>query len=613
MSSKKNISKQIKKQILNNECDYDYLYNQLVDNPEEVLYGILNSYLYLFRNVNNIYNVDVLDNLDAILNNYIRKNKNKKILELVYSKIEIFLDNISRNFDYEQIIKIEKYISNLVNIQNKCIMNNIKRAKGDKYNFILFLIFEKRDIELLTRYMENNMKELLINNSTIPSIFSCIIERYIEIDEDNYIEIKYFNRVINLFLKGKMYDKLIKDNSSYLKVLKTSNKKFVLDLLKKIENDFYQTREEIAKDYDVSFIIPKTEEYVYFPNGKIDLTKENVLTIDNDGDTCLDDGLSIKENSDGTYTLYIHLANPASIIPYVSDTMKEALRRCNTMYLMDDSIPIFDRYLSDNILSLLPNKYTNALTIMVNVDTNYSLILDTLRIIPSIVNSRHKLTYEDVDNIIVHGGELNNKLLLLSKIFDKQAIDNPKISAYHRLENIIKGRSNTNSSKSDASISHMIVEQSNVFANSSIYTISKRDNLNLIMPWRVQTENCDKLINEYLKNGNFDVSNSNLCKMMKEYMMKSKYSFVNTGHSGLGMDGYVRISSAARRAMDALAIYVLYDLYINRDQEDLDAKYYYWEKEIKYWCEYANNRTSENNNFINEYNYLCSKGKILKK
>ena len=611
MSSKKNISKQIKKQILNNECDYDYLYDQLVDNPEEVLSGILNSYLYLFRNVNNIYNLDVLDNLDVILNNYVRKNK--KTVELVYNKIEIFLGNISRYFDYEQIIKIEKYISRLVNIQNKCIMNNIKRAKGDKYNFILFLIFEKRDIELLTRYMENNMKELLINNSTIPSIFSCIIERYIEIDEDNDIEIKYFNRVINLFLKGKMYDKLIKDNNSYLKVLETSNKKFVLDLLKKIENDFYQTREDIAKDYDVSFIIPKTEEYVYFPNGKIDLTKEDILTIDKDGDICLDDGLSINENSDGTYTLFIHLANPASIIPYVSDTMKEALRRCNTMYLIDDSIPIFDRYLSDNILSLLPNKYTNALTIMVNVDTNYSLILDTLKIIPSVVNSRHKLTYENVDDIIVHGGELNSKLLLLSKIFDKQAIDNPKISAYHRLENVIKGRSNTNSSKSDASISHMIVEQSNVFANSAIYTISKRDNLDLIMPWRVQTENCDKLINEYLKNGNFDVNNSNLCKMMKEYMMKSRYSFVNTGHSGLGMDGYVRISSAARRAMDALAIYVLYDLYINRNQEDLDAKYYYWEREIKYWCEYANNRTSENNNFISEYNYLCSKGKILKK
>ena len=74
-----------------------------------------------------------------------------------------------------------------------------------------------------------------------------------------------------------MYDKLIKDNSSCLKVLKTSNKKFVLDLVEKIENEFYQTKEDVAKDYNVSFLLPKMEEYTYFPNGKIDLTKENII------------------------------------------------------------------------------------------------------------------------------------------------------------------------------------------------------------------------------------------------------------------------------------------------------------------------------------------------
>ena len=341
--------------------------------------------------------------------------------------------------------------------------------------------------------------------------------------------------------------------------------------------------------------------------------KENIITIDNEGDLCLDDGLSIRDNKDGTYTLFVHLANPASIIPYASSTMKEALKRCNTLYLLDDSIPIFDSYLSDHILSLLPNKYTNALTVKVNIDTDYSLILDTLEIIPSIIQSKHKLSYEETDDIINHGGDLNSTLMLLSRIFDKQATDNPKISAYHKLENIIRGRDNTNSSKADTSISHMMVEQSNVFANSTIYLIEKRDNLGLIMPWRVQTEDCDELINEYLKRGNFDTTNKELRRMMKEYMMRSKYSFVNGGHYGLGLGGYVRISSAARRAMDALAIYVLYDLYINRNSDDLDYKYYYWEKEIKYWCEYANIRTSENNNFISEYNYLCSRGKILKK
>lgn len=611
--SSKNISKRIKKQILNNEIDYDYLYEELVNSPEEVLSGILNSYLYLFRNIDNIYNKDTLDNLSNLIIYYIKKNKNKKVLDLVYKKIEVFLSNISKSLDYDQILRIEKYISLLVDIQNKCIMNNIKKAKGDKYNFILFLIFEKRDIELLTRYLENNMKELLINNNTIPSVFTCIIERYIKINEENDIDIKYYNRLINIFLKGKMYDKLIKNNTEYLKILKTSKKSFVLELVSKIENDFYQTKEEIAKDYDVSFIIPKMEEYTYFPNGKIDLTKENILTIDNNGDVCLDDAISIKDNSDGTYTLFIHLANPASIIPYVSSTMKEALKRCNTMYLIDDNIPIFDRYLSDDILSLLPNKYTNALTIKVKVDTDYSLIIDTLEIIPSVIQNRNKLTYDEVDNIITNGGSLNKELLLLSKIFNKQAIDNPKINAYHRLENIIRDRNNTNSSNTDTSISHMMVEQSNVFANSAIYLIDKRDNLGLIMPYRVQTESCDELISEYLKNGNFNKEDKILQRMMKEYMMRAKYSIDNTGHYGLGLDGYVRISSSARRAMDALAIYVLYDLYINRDKEDLDAKYYYWEKEIKYWCSYANDRTSENNNFIEEYNYLCRKGKILEK
>ena len=281
MSSKKNIAKQIKKQILNNDFDYDYLYDELVDNSEDVLSGILNAYLYLFRNVDNICNEECLNNLNDLLYHYVRKNKNKKDLELVYKKIEVFLSNVSMSLDYEKLLKVEKYISILVNLQNKCIMNNMRRAKGDKYNFILYLIFEKRDIELLTRYIENNMKELLINNSTIPSIFTSVIERYIDIDEENEIEIKYFNRVINLFLKGRMYDKLIKDDSNYLKILKTSDKKFVLDLVEKIENEFYQTKEDVAKDYNVSFIIPKMEEYIYLPNGKIDLTKENIITIDN--------------------------------------------------------------------------------------------------------------------------------------------------------------------------------------------------------------------------------------------------------------------------------------------------------------------------------------------
>ena len=49
MSSNKNLTKQIKRNILNNNCDYDIICELLVVNPEEVISGILSSYLYLFR------------------------------------------------------------------------------------------------------------------------------------------------------------------------------------------------------------------------------------------------------------------------------------------------------------------------------------------------------------------------------------------------------------------------------------------------------------------------------------------------------------------------------------------------------------------------------------
>lgn len=610
MSSNKNLTKQIKRNILNNNCDYDVICELLVVNPEEVISGILSSYLYLFRNIDNISNKDLLEDLDTILNNYIKKYKNKKTLELVYNKIEIFLGNLSKSFNLEELMKLEKYISFLVDIQNKCLINNHKKAKGDKYNFILFLMFEKRDIELLERYIDINMKELLINNNILPSIFISILEKYIKLDEDNVIDIKYYNRLINVFLRGKIYDKLSNSKEEYLKILKTSNKDFVWNLIDKIENDAYQTKEELEKDYNVSFIIPTYEEYKYLKDGNIDLTSENVFTIDNKDDLCLDDAMSIKRNSDGTYTLFIHLSNPAAIIPYMSNTMKEALKRNHTIYLIDENIPIFNRYLSDGILSLLPGKSTNALTIKVKVAPDYSLDINSLEIVPTIVESKHKLTYLEAEQTITTGGELYNELILLSKIFDRQAIDNPKVRAYHRMKEKIRNKNNV---ESEAPIAHMMVEQCNVFANSTINIIDKRDKLDLIMPWRVQREADSEIISEYLEEGNFDTNNKNFRNLLKDYMMKSKYSYENIGHEGLGIEGYVKISSAARRAMDDLAIYALYDLYINRAMDDLDAKYYYWEREIKYWCDYANNKTSDNITFSQQYNYLYSKGKILER
>lgn len=620
MASKINIAKIVKDQILSYDCNYDLIYEELEHNFEYTMSGILKAYLYLFKNIDNKQNKEVLEDLNILLNNFVNDPKHKKKLEKMNEKIQVFLDNITRNFNYINIYKIEKYISKLIDIQNKCLANPLKNCKNDRYNFIMYLIFKSRDIELLTKYLYDNMKELLINKSILSSVFINIIENYIKIDKKNEIDIHYYNQVINVFLRGKLYDKFFKDqDNEFMHILKSSDKKFVWDLIDQIENDMIIRKEELASDYGVSLIFPKgMEEIEYDDYGMYDLTHQDIITIDGEHDECLDDALYVRRNGDGTYSLYIHVANPPSIIPYRSNVMQEALRRTETIYLPDEigEIPIFENYLSNNLLSILPGKRTNTLTFMMTVDTDFSILLDTIKLIPSVVINKNKLSYERVDEILSKpdGSKLSEDLILISQICNKLSRENLNIRAFHKLENIAKNSTNTNSAKADTSSSHLIVEQSMVFVNRLPYILDKYYNLGLVFPWRVQPESNDEYAKELLSNiDKIKKDDPQFIKVAKNYMMNSKYSSTNIGHAGLGVKGYVRIGSGARRAMDDLALYVLNDLYINRNKGDLDEKYYFWEKEIDYWCEYANNRIAENNLFMEEYAYRYNRGKILEK
>lgn len=618
MSSKEKLQKKIKNEILSCDANYDYIYKSLEENFEKTLSGILKGTFYLFKNIDNYNNKETLNNIIILLNNYVKDTKNKKTFKKMHEKIQIFLDNITKNFEYKKLINIEKYISELIDIQNQCLAVPLKKSKCDRYNFIMYLIFEKRDMELLTKYLYDNMRDLIASKTILTSVFINIIENYIKIDEENEIEVHYYNQVLNVFLRGKLYEKFFKNtDNEYMHILKTSDKKFVWDLIEQIENNMEIEKEELANDYGISFLFPKNMEKIeYSDYGMYNFTDLDIITIDGENDMCLDDGLCVERNNDGTYRFYISVSNPPSIIPYESNVMQEALRRTETIFMPEQhgDIPIFEPYLSDGILSILPNKNTNTITFVMTVDTDFSILLDTVKAYPSVITNKNKLSYETVNNMLANpdGTKLSENLLLISQICNKLSRNNLNIRAFHKLENIVTKRNNTNSAKADTSSAHSIVEQSMVFVNELPYILDSYYHLGLILPWRVQPECTDIYVKEILSN--IDKVNSNdpqFIKVAKNYMMNSRYSHINIGHSGLGVKGYCRISSSARRALDNLALYSFIDQYINRNKGSLDQKLYFWEKEIKYWCDYANNRISENNLFMEEYAYRYNRGKIL--
>ena len=121
MSSKINITKAVKDNILSLECNYDYVYEELENNFEKAMSGVMKAFLYLFKNIDNINNKVTLDDLIILLSNFIKNSRNKKKLDKMYDKIQVFIDDVTKHFKYLDLLKVEKYISDLIEVQNKCI------------------------------------------------------------------------------------------------------------------------------------------------------------------------------------------------------------------------------------------------------------------------------------------------------------------------------------------------------------------------------------------------------------------------------------------------------------------------------------------------------------
>lgn len=351
--------------------------------------------------------------------------------------------------------------------------------------------------------------------------------------------------------------------------------------------------ERVAKPIDESVL-----------KGRKDLRDIITFTIDGEDAKDFDDAVSIEKLPNGAYKLGVHIADVSHYVKENSNLDKVAFERATSVYFPEKVIPMLPERICNDVCSLVEGKDRLTLSAIMTVN-EFGKVIDS-EITPSVIRSKHRLTYENVQKILDGDTELIKQysdiyedLILMNGLADiltdKRAKDGSidldvKESAIYvdkYGEIIVNPQVQTKSRK--------IIEEFMILANCTVAEFMTFAEMPFI--YRVHEEPAeDKLSSFYefirslgvkvrAKKGkvhskdfqcilesventpNFTLIN----RVMLRSMQKAKYSPENLGHFGLSLINYCHFTSPIRRYPD-LFIHRIIKEYLSGNMA-LESKY----------------------------------------
>ena len=168
----------------------------------------------------------------------------------------------------------------------------------------------------------------------------------------------------------------------------------------KFPNEVLQELDKIDEDF--------SEEL----KNRKDLRHLDIITIDGSDAKDLDDAVYVEKTEDG-YKLFVSIADVSYYVRENSEIDTEALKRGNSIYLVDRVIPMLPRKLSNNLCSLNPNEDKLTFTVEMDLDKKGKVVRNDFY--KSVIKSKYRMTYENVNTIL----EKNEESEEYRNLYDK--------------------------------------------------------------------------------------------------------------------------------------------------------------------------------------------------
>lgn len=338
---------------------------------------------------------------------------------------------IKNEVDMSYFVKKEKYaISNIKSIKDGIYVSNERIGTANDGDIVLVQLTKystplKKDG--VVKYILKRQKNTVVGTFQLSAGFGFVVP-----DDKTFISDIFIPK--KEFFGAKDQDKVVVEITKYVNDRQKNSEGRITKIVARKGENYLELKSLLAENE----IEPEFSEEVKFEamniptvvtekemENRVDLRNIYTYTIDGEDAKDLDDAISIEKKQN--YIVYISIAD---VSHYVKENMfmdKEALKRGNSIYLIDTVVPMLPVELSNEICSLNAGQDRLAFTVKAEIDNEGQII--SYDIFKSVIKVDRRMSYKEVQDILdkkIIDKDVNDFVLLekLTKVLIKRRSKN---------------------------------------------------------------------------------------------------------------------------------------------------------------------------------------------